>query len=535
MTGGEQPDREVRLAVLDIQLRKIEESGRGTQYVSFPQKTKNLFEYVKEAASDSPVYKRYEESIEEVWQEWQRDENWADFLKDPEKAKLLAYALYQQAAYSNDNGRKGGVISQFSKQEDYQPNVSRFNKMLLEHFEQALIDILSAETQISEIDRAEDMKSKCIQFFQKLYEMADNDEYKVFLIDDIATALSFGDITTRKVLQYLTGEELVKEVGQQAVRITHKGIVAAVEDLSGQDMSMSLQKEIHSQQNTDPEAQMRETKLSEPHVFVSHVRENQKDVDQLRSELTENGVKVWLDRNDIKVGARWRDAIEEAIQDGAHFIACFSKEYSERDETYMNEELTLAVDRLREFPTDRIWFIPVKLNECEIPKRKISAVETLQDLQWVELYKDWNNGIQRILKVVKPNDGRPSEGYEFELADPARSTTSAFESEFKNFLARLEIEWNDERNSDPINIYEGQRILEDAYQEVLQFRVQIANDEVSEADTILSEAARLLKAIQQHQVYLDGGKSYKAFWEKGDGIIDLLKDAFGVLRQQKID
>ncbi len=296
-------------------------------------------------------------------------------------------------------------------------------------------------------------------------------------------------------------------------------------------------KEIRSQQNADPEARMKENKPSVPHVFISYVHENQDDVDRLCDDLVESGIEVWLDRDNIKAGARWRDAIEEAIQNGAYFLACFSKEYNERDESYMNEELTLAVDRLRKMPTDRTWFIPVKLNKCEIPNRRISAVETLRDLQWVEFYRDWNGGVQRILKVVKPNDGRPSEGYEFELADPARSTTSAFESEFKNFLARLEIEWNDERNSDPINIYEGQRILEDAYQEVLQFRVQIAtiNDEVSEADTILSEAARLLKAIQQHQVYLDGGKSYKAFWEKGDGIIDLLKDAFDVLRQQKVD
>jgi hypothetical protein len=75
-------------------------------------------------------------------------------------------------------------------------------------------------------------------------------------------------------------------------------------------------------------------------------------------------VTVWLDRNDIEPGARWRDAIRKAIRGGKFFMACFSKEYSERARTHMNEELTLAIDELRTMPTDRTWFIPVLQQDC---------------------------------------------------------------------------------------------------------------------------------------------------------------------------
>jgi len=136
------------------------------------------------------------------------------------------------------------------------------------------------------------------------------------------------------------------------------------------------------------------------YAFISYVRENRKQVDKLCKELTKHGIKAWLDRNDIKPGARWQDAIEEAIQKGNFFIACFSKEYNRRDETHMNEELTLAIDRLRKLSDDQIWFIPIKLNECEIPKRRISDVEKLTDFQWVELHKDWDVGIQQIIDVI---------------------------------------------------------------------------------------------------------------------------------------
>ncbi len=64
------------------------------------------------------------------------------------------------------------------------------------------------------------------------------------------------------------------------------------------------------------------------HVFISDVRENQKQVDRLCHDLDSHGINVWLDRNDIKPGARWKNAIREAIRQGDFFIACFSDEYT---------------------------------------------------------------------------------------------------------------------------------------------------------------------------------------------------------------
>jgi hypothetical protein len=138
------------------------------------------------------------------------------------------------------------------------------------------------------------------------------------------------------------------------------------------------------------------------HVFISYVRDNAADVDRLCAALIASGAKVWLDRNDISPGARWRDAIRDAIRSGDYFIACFSSEYQGRDKTYMNEELTLAIEELRQFPTDRAWFIPVLLSECDVPSRAIGAGETLLDINWVPLYADWEGGIRRILSVINP-------------------------------------------------------------------------------------------------------------------------------------
>lgn len=140
------------------------------------------------------------------------------------------------------------------------------------------------------------------------------------------------------------------------------------------------------------------------HVFVSYVRQDQSIVDRLCEHLRARGVEVWLDRESIRPGERWKDAIREAIRSGDYFIACFSKNAQARAKTYMNEELTLAVEELRQYATHRSWFIPILLDECDVPAVSIGAGATLIDLQFVSLFPDEQKAIQRICDVIKPID-----------------------------------------------------------------------------------------------------------------------------------
>ena len=142
----------------------------------------------------------------------------------------------------------------------------------------------------------------------------------------------------------------------------------------------------------------RETPMK--HVFISYVREDAATINRLSSELESRGVKVWLDRHDILPGARWRDAIRKAIREGAFFLACFSKQYHGKNKTYMNEEITLAIEELRRRPTDRTWFLPVLLDDCHMPDRSIGGGETLADIQYVSLHSEWDDGVRKIVAVV---------------------------------------------------------------------------------------------------------------------------------------
>ena len=111
-----------------------------------------------------------------------------------------------------------------------------------------------------------------------------------------------------------------------------------------------------------------------PHAFISYVRENKNVVDRLATGLKSRGVTIWLDRNDIQPGTRWKQAIKDAIRNGEFFLACFSKEFNARKRTHMNEELTLAIDELKLRPAEKTWFIPILLNETTVPSRLAPAV-----------------------------------------------------------------------------------------------------------------------------------------------------------------
>ncbi|MBW8003832.1 MAG: toll/interleukin-1 receptor domain-containing protein [Planctomycetes bacterium] len=122
---------------------------------------------------------------------------------------------------------------------------------------------------------------------------------------------------------------------------------------------------------------------------------------RLVRDLQRYGIEVWLDRFEIQPGEDWKIAIRKAIEKGMFFIACFSSNYWNRQENLMNEELQIAIEKMQRMQDERIWFIPVKLNPCSISDFEIRSGKFLDSKQWVELFSDCNEGIHRIVSVIK--------------------------------------------------------------------------------------------------------------------------------------
>lgn len=142
------------------------------------------------------------------------------------------------------------------------------------------------------------------------------------------------------------------------------------------------------------------------HVFISYVHEDASEVKRLTAGLEEGGAEVWLDHDRLAPGDFWKETVRQAIESGTFFIACFSDRYLARGSAYMNEELTIAIDELRKRPRDRAWFLPVLLDPDTLPTWSIGAGLTLHDLQYVALYEGWDDGVRRLLDVIKPGGPR---------------------------------------------------------------------------------------------------------------------------------
>ena len=206
----------------------------------------------------------------------------------------------------------------------------------------------------------------------------------------------FGDrqiVITPKAMQKLIALDYKKENILELYETLEKTLsLAGSEDEILEEHILVEKKEESTTEKTDDRTL---------YVFLSYAKEDGVLIDQLQKDLEQYGIKTWRDRDKLYAGMRWKAAIRKAVKDGALFIACFSKASEGRSRTYMYEELNLAVEEMRLRPKDRAWFIPLKLNQCEVPDWDIGGGETLSDIQYLELFTDWEKSIASLVSVIK--------------------------------------------------------------------------------------------------------------------------------------
>jgi hypothetical protein len=129
-------------------------------------------------------------------------------------------------------------------------------------------------------------------------------------------------------------------------------------------------------------------------VFISYAREDSAESERLYRELRNAGAKPWLDKKGIKGGQKWQLIISKAIKSNRYFVPVLSSKWVGKI-GYVNKELKYALERLDEHPEGEIFIIPVRLDNCSIPFQK------LEDIQFVDLFPDWDIGVKQILESMK--------------------------------------------------------------------------------------------------------------------------------------
>jgi hypothetical protein len=97
--------------------------------------------------------------------------------------------------------------------------------------------------------------------------------------------------------------------------------------------------------------------------------------------------------------------INQAIRDSRYVIALLSS-HSLSKRGFVQKELKKALDVVDELPPNEIFVIPVRLEECE------PIDDRLLEIQWVDVFPDYADGLQQILRVlvsIQPESQDPIE------------------------------------------------------------------------------------------------------------------------------
>ncbi len=114
-----------------------------------------------------------------------------------------------------------------------------------------------------------------------------------------------------------------------------------------------------------------------PLLFISYATPDRERVLPYHDWLQTEGYETWIDCNQLLPGQNWDLEINRAI-DRATLILAFVSENTIARRGYVQRELKIALDRLRDRLSDDIYIIPILLDDVPIPDdlKRIQAISS---------------------------------------------------------------------------------------------------------------------------------------------------------------
>jgi hypothetical protein len=126
-------------------------------------------------------------------------------------------------------------------------------------------------------------------------------------------------------------------------------------------------------------------------VFLCHSSGDKAAVRKLYSRLEADGLKPWLDEEDLLPGQDWQVEIRNAVRACDKIIVCLSPAAVNK-EGFIHTEIEYALNIAERKPEGTVFIIPAKPEECSVPER-------LRKWQWVNLFE--GKGYERLLRSLK--------------------------------------------------------------------------------------------------------------------------------------
>lgn len=124
-------------------------------------------------------------------------------------------------------------------------------------------------------------------------------------------------------------------------------------------------------------------------LFISHRKSDSVKAEILAEELKKDGHQIWFDEWELSLGDSIIRGMNEGLENADFLIVCYSS--SGVTSEWMGREWMSAL--ARQLNKNSVKILPVILSSSVPPA-------ILADIKYIDLTKDWNQGISELIKVI---------------------------------------------------------------------------------------------------------------------------------------
>ena len=160
-------------------------------------------------------------------------------------------------------------------------------------------------------------------------------------------------------------------------------------------------------------------------VFLCHSSQDKPIVRELYQRLNFEGwIDPWLDEEKLLPGQDWDLEIEKAVESSDAVIVCVSGR-SVTKEGYVQKEIRKVLDIALEKPEETIFIIPLRLDDCELPRRlrSLHYVDYFPAEKSDQVYKKLLQSLDIRFRQLNPQTP-DSQERKAEIKPPSKSISS---------------------------------------------------------------------------------------------------------------
>lgn len=132
------------------------------------------------------------------------------------------------------------------------------------------------------------------------------------------------------------------------------------------------------------------------HIFISYSRIDVESAGYIVARLEQDGFNVWIDREEIKAGELWHEAIVQAVDDACAFILMLSPSSVASDNVRREVDLAEAANK---------ELVPVLLAPIELPA---NLRYQLAGVEWIEFYRDPEAKYRELVEALRTHHQKSS-------------------------------------------------------------------------------------------------------------------------------